>query len=77
MFAVLTTIFIMHVKDPKISVVKIGHCDLLAGFCMSLYSLHVLNWDVNMIQTTIFQFMTLLVTKLMAEKAMHHSFLQT
>ena len=30
---------------------KSRHCVLLAGFCLSLYSLHVLNRDVNMIQT--------------------------
>ena len=41
----------MHVKDPQLSVVRVGHCVPLAGFCLSLYSLHVLNRDVNMIQT--------------------------
>ena len=42
---------IMHVKDPCLSVVRVGHCVPLAGFCLSLYSLHVLNMDVNMTQT--------------------------
>ena len=27
------------------------HCVPLAGFCLSLYDLHALNRDVNMIQT--------------------------
>ena len=30
---------------------RVGLCVLLAGFCLSLYGLHVLNRDVNMIQT--------------------------
>ena len=42
---------ILHVKDPLLSVVGVGHRVPLAGFCLSLYSLHVLNRDVNMIQT--------------------------
>ena len=42
---------IMIVKDSQFSVVRVGHCVLLAGFCLSLYDLHVLNRDVNMIQT--------------------------
>ena len=41
---------IMHVKDPKLSVLRVGQVVLLAGFCLSLYSLHVLNRDVNMMQ---------------------------
>ena len=31
--------------------VRVGHRVPWAGFCLSLYSLHVLNRDVNMIQT--------------------------
>ena len=42
---------IMHVKDPLLSVVRVGHCVPLADLCLSLHSLHVLNRDVNMIQT--------------------------
>ena len=42
---------IMHVKDPQLSVVRVGHCVPLTGFCLSLYDLHALNRDVNMIQT--------------------------
>ena len=42
---------IMHIKDPYLSVVRVGHCVPLAGFCLSLYDLHALNRDVNMIQT--------------------------
>ena len=42
---------ITHVKDPQLSVVKVGHGKPLAGFCLSLYDLHALNRDVNMIQT--------------------------
>ena len=42
---------IMHVNDPKLSVVGVGHCAPLAGFCLSIYSLHVLTRDVNMVQT--------------------------
>ena len=41
----------MHVKDPQLSVVRVGHRFLLAGFCLSLYGLRVLNREVNMIQT--------------------------
>ena len=43
----------MHTKDPQLSVVRVGYCVLLAGFCLSLYmlySLHVQNRDVNIIQ---------------------------
>ena len=32
---------IMHVKDPQLSVVRVGHCVPL-GFCLSLYDLHAL-----------------------------------
>ena len=42
---------IMHVKDPYLSVVRVGHCVPLAVFFLSLYDLHALNRDVNMIQT--------------------------
>ena len=42
---------IMHVKDPRLSVIRVGHCIPLAVFCLSLYSLHVLIRDVNMIQS--------------------------
>ena len=31
---------------------RLGHCVPFADFCLSLYSLHVLNWDINMIQQT-------------------------
>ena len=41
----------MHVKDPYLSVVRVGHRVPLAGFCLSLYDLHALNRDVNMIQS--------------------------
>ena len=42
---------IMHVKDPLLSVLRVGHYVPLASFCLSLYDLHALNRDVNMIQT--------------------------
>ena len=42
---------IMQVKDPYLSVVTVRHCAPLADFRLSLYSLHVLNRDINMIQT--------------------------
>ena len=42
---------IMYVKDPQLSVVTVGLHVPLAGFCLYLYSLHVLNRDVNLIQT--------------------------
>ena len=42
---------IMHVKDPWLSVERVRHHVPLAGFCLSLYSLHVLNRDLYMIQT--------------------------
>ena len=41
---------IMHVKDLSLSVVRVGHRVPLAGICLSLYDLHALNRDVNMIQ---------------------------
>ena len=41
----------MHVKDLQLSVVRVGHRVPLAGFCLSLYDLHALNGDVNMIQS--------------------------
>ena len=44
---------IMHVKVPQLSVVGVGLRVPIAGFCLSLYSLTVLNKGVNMIQTTI------------------------
>ena len=43
---------IMHVKDPELSVVRVGHCVPLAGFGLSLYSPHVLNRDINMTKKT-------------------------
>ena len=42
---------IMHVKDPQLSVTGVEHCVLVAGFCLSLYNLHMLNKDINMIQS--------------------------
>ena len=44
-------IVIMHVKGPYLSVARVEHCVLLAGFCLSPYNLHVPNRDVYMIQT--------------------------
>ena len=41
---------IMHVKDPQLSVIRVGHFVPLAGLCLSLYSLHALIRDVNMIK---------------------------
>ena len=41
---------IMHVKDLYLSAIRVGHCVLFAGFCMSLYSLQVLNRDINTIK---------------------------
>ena len=41
---------IMHVKDPQLSVMRVWNCVLLAGFCLSLYSLHMLKRDVDKIQ---------------------------
>ena len=42
---------IMHVKDNYLSVVRVGHYILLAGLCLSLYGLYVLNREFLMIQT--------------------------
>ena len=42
---------IMHVKDPILSVVGAGHHVPVVVFCLSLYSLYVLNRDVDMIKT--------------------------
>ena len=47
----VTMSVIMHATDPQLSVVRVGHCVMSAGSCLSLYSLHVLNRYVNMIQT--------------------------
>ena len=41
----------MHVNDPYLSVVRVRYCVPLAGYCLSLYGLHVLNRDVNKMQT--------------------------
>ena len=41
---------IMHVNDPWLSVVRVGHRVPLAGFCRFPYSVHVQNKDVNMMQ---------------------------
>ena len=41
---------IMHVKYPLHSVLRVGHHVLSAGFWLSLYSLHMLKRDVNIIQ---------------------------
>ena len=41
----------MNVKDPQLSVARVGHCVSLAGFCLYLHSLHVLNGDVKMMQS--------------------------
>ena len=32
---------IMYVKDPQLSVLRVGHCASLAGFCLSLYQVYV------------------------------------
>ena len=40
-----------HVYVIILYVVRTGHCPLLAGFSLSIYSLHVLNSDVDMIYT--------------------------
>ena len=44
---------IMHVKDLQLSVVRVGHHLLVAGFCLSLYDQHVLYGDVSMINKSI------------------------
>ena len=41
---------IKHVKHPYLSIVRVGHSVPLAGFCLPLCSLHVLNRDFSMIQ---------------------------
>ena len=35
----------------SLAICRVGHCVPLAGFCLSLYDLHALNRDVDMIQT--------------------------
>ena len=42
---------IMHVKEPQLSIITVGHCVLSPSFCVFLYSLHVLNRDITVIQT--------------------------
>ena len=41
---------VTHVKDPQLSIIRMWHCVPLARFCLFLYSLCVLNRDVNIIQ---------------------------
>ena len=41
----------MHIKDPELSALYIGRCNHVACFCLSLYSLYMLDRDDNMIQT--------------------------
>ena len=38
-------------KRCLLSVTRVGHRVPLAAFCLSLYGLHVLHWDVNKIQS--------------------------
>ena len=40
----------MYVKDPYLFVIRVEHRVSLAGFCLSLFSLHMLNRDVKMTQ---------------------------
>ena len=47
------SIVIIHVENPKVTVIRERHRVPLAGSCLSLYSLHVLNRDVNIINTNI------------------------
>ena len=39
-------LFHMVITNVQLSVVRVGHCVPLAGFCLSLYDLHALNRDV-------------------------------
>ena len=41
---------IIYVKDPHLFVVREGHHIPVPGFCVSQYSLHVLNKDVDIIK---------------------------
>ena len=41
---------IKHVKDPYLSVVRVSHWFPIAGFFLSLYSLIVLNMNIDIIQ---------------------------
>ena len=41
---------ILHVKDPQLSFARVQHCVPLPGFCLALYSLHVLNRDVSIVK---------------------------
>ena len=47
---------IMHVEDPWLSVIRLGHCVPLVGFWLFLYSLHMLDRDVNVIQKIIIMY---------------------
>ena len=40
-----------YVKDPKLSVVGVGHQVPVTCFCLSVFCLNVLNRDVNVIQS--------------------------
>ena len=42
----VSCVIIRHVKYPQLSIIRVGHCVPLAGFCLSLYRLHVLQ-NVN------------------------------
>ena len=41
----------MHVNDPLLPVARVEHYALVEGFCLSLYSLHVLERGVDMMQS--------------------------
>ena len=40
----------MRVKDALLPVVRVWHDVPVGGFCLSLYSLHVLNGNVEVVQ---------------------------
>ena len=52
----------IHVKDPQLSVVRVGHRVPLAGFCLSPYGLHMLDRDVNIFQLKKFKYIFLSVS---------------
>ena len=43
--------WVIHAKDPQLFVERVRHDVQVAGFCMSLNGLHVLNRDSKVIQT--------------------------
>ena len=38
-----TNVYVIMIKDPQLNLMGVGQCVSIAGFCLTLYRLHVLN----------------------------------